>query len=240
MKNVSTKQKKNQDQKLWTYHQTDNVNSLFSGHPRQDRIFKKINNIIKAGKILEIGFGDGYLLQKLTKKYKCYGADISKENIEQMKNKIKNVDFKQVNTDGKLPYKDNFFDGFIASEVLEHMDDKELNKNIKEIYRVLKPGGKVILTFPADENLRDNECFCPNCGLNFHKWGHKQAWSDNKINKIFRRFKIIQKKKFFVPYIGHNKKELFLGKAVWLIRTILNKVIFIEHATYLVVLQKNK
>jgi ubiquinone/menaquinone biosynthesis C-methylase UbiE len=45
-----------------------------------------------------------------------------------------------------LPYKDNSFDAAILSEILEHVDDDVAA--LKEVYRVLKPGGVVAVTVP--------------------------------------------------------------------------------------------
>jgi len=46
----------------------------------------------------------------------------------------------------QLPYPDNTFDGAILSEVLEHID-RDVD-GLREIYRVLKPGGVVAITVP--------------------------------------------------------------------------------------------
>lgn len=45
-----------------------------------------------------------------------------------------------------LPYADNTYDGVILSEILEHIDDDVAG--LKEVYRVLKPGGIVAITVP--------------------------------------------------------------------------------------------
>lgn len=228
----------NQDQKLWTFHQTDNVDNLIVGHPRQDLIYKKITKFIKSGKVLEIGFGDGYLLKKLSQKYTCYGADISHKNVEQMKKNIPNVNFEILDMDGKLPYENEFFDGFIASEVLEHMTDEELDCSMNEIIRVLKSGGYAIVTFPVKENIKDSECFCPECGVKFHKWGHKQVWNEEKIAREFNKFKIIQKKEIFIPFKGNSLMENLIGTVMFAARNILNIFINVPNKTYFVILEK--
>jgi SAM-dependent methyltransferase len=46
----------------------------------------------------------------------------------------------------ELPYPDNTFDAAILSEVLEHLDDDVLA--LREIFRVLKPGGVAAITVP--------------------------------------------------------------------------------------------
>lgn len=45
-----------------------------------------------------------------------------------------------------LPFPDNWFDGVILSEILEHIDDDVAG--LREVQRVLKPGGVVAITVP--------------------------------------------------------------------------------------------
>src|SRR5215468_9719392 len=44
------------------------------------------------------------------------------------------------------PYLDNYFDGVILSEILEHIEDDI--RGLREVYRLLKPGGVVAITVP--------------------------------------------------------------------------------------------
>jgi len=45
-----------------------------------------------------------------------------------------------------LPFPDDYFDGVILSEILEHVDDDVAG--LREVWRVLKPGGVVAITVP--------------------------------------------------------------------------------------------
>tara|TARA_B100000767_G_scaffold275765_1_gene315248 strand:- start:3549 stop:4304 length:756 start_codon:yes stop_codon:yes gene_type:complete len=49
-----------------------------------------------------------------------------------------------------LPFKSNTYDLILCNHVLEHIPNDE--KAIKEIYRILKPGGTAILQVPLDKN----------------------------------------------------------------------------------------
>jgi len=66
--------------------------------------------------------------------------------------KIINTDIREfagvdVVSDGqKLSFKDNSFDAVVCHQVLEHVPNADMA--ISEMYRVLKPGGKVIITVP--------------------------------------------------------------------------------------------
>lgn len=50
-----------------------------------------------------------------------------------------------------LPIKDNDFDGVLAQYVLEHISYRNVRAFIKEMHRIVKPGGKVIITIPNTE-----------------------------------------------------------------------------------------
>jgi ubiquinone/menaquinone biosynthesis C-methylase UbiE len=45
-----------------------------------------------------------------------------------------------------LPFPDNHFHGIILSEILEHLEDDV--RGLKEVWRVLKPNGTVVITVP--------------------------------------------------------------------------------------------
>ena len=54
-----------------------------------------------------------------------------------------------------IQFRDNFFDYIIANHVLEHI--KEIDRAFGEIKRVLKPRGKLILSFPVCKNIKTRE-----------------------------------------------------------------------------------
>lgn len=229
---------KNKDSVLWDFHQSENRSHLYQNRPRLDFLYKIIiQNLSKDSKILEIGFGDGYLLYKLSnyfKKNNLFGSDISSENIKITKSKLEKINFSLI-VDNKINFDNSSFDCIIATEVLEHMDDDELIAYINEFSRILKKNGLIFLTFPAQEKLSENFCFCPNCNTKFHKWGHKQSWDINKIHNLFNNFKFIKCEKFFFKTSGLN----FFGKVQY-----YSKVFFsyfnknLSGGTYLLILKK--
>ncbi|GIV27196.1 MAG: hypothetical protein KatS3mg027_1010 [Bacteroidia bacterium] len=96
------------------------------------------------GKALEIGTGSGYGID--------YIAPHSEEFITLDKfqsdidfSKYKNVRFVQC-TVPPLPFEDNTFDFVVSFQVIEHIEKDDWF--VKEIHRVLKSGGKFIVTTP--------------------------------------------------------------------------------------------
>jgi ubiquinone/menaquinone biosynthesis C-methylase UbiE len=51
----------------------------------------------------------------------------------------------------KLPFDNVSFDVVLATDIIEHVDDD--NRALAEIARVLRPGGKVLITVPAFQAL---------------------------------------------------------------------------------------
>lgn len=222
------------DVALWSHYQLEDSERFAIGHMRQGALFSAIRRRLQSGKLLEIGFGDCYLLRLLAPHYECHGADISPDIVEHMARELPTVRFAVAGADGRLPYADESFDMFVASEVLEHMNDQQLDRTISEMLRVLKPGGRALVTFPARENLDDNQCYCPNCGTTFHKWGHKQRWDEEKIRKTFCKFTIESiEERYFVG----STLNLF-GKIEAYARIALSKVRQVSNMTFVVTLRK--
>ena len=70
-----------------------------------------------------------------------YGISSTHEPIKSQKIKICNIE------SDRFPFKDNFFDFVLCTEVLEHLPQSPLHA-INEIRRVLMPQGKLLLTTP--------------------------------------------------------------------------------------------
>ena len=50
-----------------------------------------------------------------------------------------------------LPVEDGSFDAVLCLEVLEHLRRDEREPALREMVRALRPGGRLIITFPADD-----------------------------------------------------------------------------------------
>jgi SAM-dependent methyltransferase len=73
-----------------------------------------------------------------------------------------------------LPFDDASFDVVLSLEMLEHIPADARPKVLRELFRMLRPGGRMVVTFPADEaarrlDLRLNEAYRRRYGED-HPW----------------------------------------------------------------------
>ena len=86
------------------------------------------------------------LIRKLYPGIRLKNAEISQVMIAQAKESFPEENFDWTDT-CTLPYADEEFDAVLTLEMLEHTPSPR--RLLKEFHRVLKPGGKLVLTCPA-------------------------------------------------------------------------------------------
>jgi methionine biosynthesis protein MetW len=96
-------------------------------------------------KILDIGCGEGSLLEPFSKSQECYGVDVSEAQLK--KARAKGIVAYRTDLErGALPFADDLFDLIICSETIEHLLDPD--NLLQEVHRTVRFGGIFILTFP--------------------------------------------------------------------------------------------
>jgi SAM-dependent methyltransferase len=99
----------------------------------------------------------------------------------QHKNNIKNVDFRELSAESALPFESNSFDKVLFLDVIEHLNNRDLI--LKECFRVLKKGGRVVLAAPNKETPWKN--FQKNLGLFYYSdTDHKIEYSEAELKGV--------------------------------------------------------
>ncbi len=111
------------------------------GNPKIEFRLSEITKYILPGKVLDVGCRDGYLQKFLGPEHEYYGLDI----VDDGSGNIRNLSLVDV-TKEKLPFGDGYFDTIVAGEFLEHISN--FFYTVGEFSRVLRPGGRLIITVP--------------------------------------------------------------------------------------------
>src|SRR5690349_2640084 len=96
-------------------------------------------------RILDVGCGTGANLLMLSQYGDAEGVDISDDALAFCRER--GLDQVRKGAGEQLPYDDSTFDLVTAFDVVEHMDDDLAG--LREMYRVLRPGGHALLFVPT-------------------------------------------------------------------------------------------
>lgn len=126
--------------------------------------------------ILDVGVGLGRLLSHFPDLNR-YGMDISFGYLEVARGKGIEVCYALAED---IPYKPNYFDLVVCTDVLEHVLD--LNLCCSKILSVLKRGGILIVRVPLKEDL--SQYFLPTCP---YRYVHLRSFDENSLRLLFEK-----------------------------------------------------
>jgi len=135
------------------------------------------SHIEDGSSVVDLGCGRGHVLNVISKvRPECVltGLDFSETILDEAHVRYPTINFIK----GDLyhsPFKDNEFDYAISTQCLEHLDDPELA--IKEMARIVKTGGKAMLTTPYADSQPNKE----------HYWNFEYEDLENMFNKYFSK-----------------------------------------------------
>ena len=164
-------------------------------HVNADSIIKELG-IVKGEKVLDIGCGPGTYLSDIQKKTgaKSFGCDIRTDVFAANKNKrVKLIEGDML----ALPYQDGEFDKIFSLGVLEH--DPDHDRVFGEAARVLRKGGKLLLTVP---NLLSFFHVTKHVKMLLGKWdvGYEASFTIPGLRKLLGRHGLVVEKAYVMPH----------------------------------------
>lgn len=171
------------------------------------RRLRCIQDLIAAtrnDRILEVGCGGGHVL-RLFPGADLTGVDVSGEMLRKARRNLAGYRVRLLKGELKeLDLPEGGFDKIICSEVLEHTVDPE--SIVRQMQRLLRPGGRVVITFPNDRLIHRLKKLVRYSGLTVLpplrriSWGgdesHLHVWRTREMGELLSRHLSIAKQRF--------------------------------------------
>ena len=98
----------------------------------------------RALRVLDVGCGTGHQMHAIAERgYRVSGVDGSEPMLEYARKNNPGATLRRADVEA-LPFGDGFFDAVVCIEVLRYLPDP--SASIREIFRVLQPGGVAVVT----------------------------------------------------------------------------------------------
>lgn len=140
----------------------------------------------RGGTVLEIGFGEGYGANFLARAAKeVFAVDTAPGNPARAAARYNRPNLHFLHTDGRrLDFPNGSFNLVCSFQVIEHIPEKDLDRYLSEIVRVLKPGGAFCV---STLNLENNLKYKP--GRSYEKnVHHHKEFTASELEALLKRF----------------------------------------------------
>lgn len=145
--------------------------AITSGGISNNSIYWMIVKLISLhqlkGDVLDFGSGVGNLTRILLE-HGSFSSITAIDMLERPDQLTESVRWISADLNDEITISDQLFDLIVAAEIIEHLENPRFVT--REIFRMLKPGGTVILTTPNNESLRSY--------IALHVRGHYVAFGD--------------------------------------------------------------
>ena len=130
---------------------------------RRGYAFQSINSLLnhwleswnKSHPLLDIGCGDcTNAHQALEGGMTLYCTESEQESVKRLSEAYKdneNISFHYLHFPNQVPFEDGSFSGILCSEVFHFLDHSEVIASVWELYRLVIPGGKVVVTCGSED-----------------------------------------------------------------------------------------
>jgi 2-polyprenyl-3-methyl-5-hydroxy-6-metoxy-1,4-benzoquinol methylase len=183
-------------------------------------------------RLLDFGCGPGFLVERLAARgLTTEGLEFSADSCAQTVERCKQYETFRGATFAEAlpsPLPAASFECIFLVEVIEHLLPEHIDSTFREIYRLLKPGGYVVVTTPHDEDLQAARTMCPGCGLIFHPWQHVGTFTVRTLAATLSGYGFTQRY-CRATMIGAGRGAGLMR----ILRRLAGRVVFLPHLIYI-------
>ncbi len=147
---------------------------------------------LQAGRVVDYGCGPGFLIEHLLRLgVRAEGIEFSPDSAEKARKRCESFQtFGGVTVAHELPcaIETGTVDVLFMVEVIEHLLEPQKEATLREIQRLLRVGGFLVLTTPHREDLERVSTLCPDCGGVFHPWQHVSAFDRTTLPDLLQGY----------------------------------------------------
>jgi SAM-dependent methyltransferase len=176
--------------RFWDWYGAQSARELkyFAEEVGDEILDQAAKHVPLTGTVVDVGAGLGHLCEKLLRRgARTIAVDTSAESVAAINERLSGVDgFGGARVSGmhELPLDSGSADVVFLVETVEHLDEATSDAILAEIHRVLRPGGRLVMTTPNEERLADAETMCPDCGCVFHRMQHIRSFSARRLPSL--------------------------------------------------------
>lgn len=135
--------------------------------------------------VLDYGAGKGFLFEHLLNHgCRVKTLEFSNDGFSYLEERFSGrVNYIDTTKAEGLPttLQDSSVDVVIIVEVIEQLLDSYFESTFSEVFRVLRPGGTLVVTTPNDEDLEKSLTCCPECMIYFHRMQHVRSFTEESL-----------------------------------------------------------
>ncbi|MFA5944712.1 MAG: class I SAM-dependent methyltransferase [Candidatus Thermoplasmatota archaeon] len=135
-------------------------------HPKPGCYNDYVRHFPRGGRILDVGCGTAWLSEFFPD---YVGVDNMEATVRDAQGQ--GIDVRLADLEHKLPLRDCEFDGAVLKDVLEHLLDPV--SLVREVHRVLKPGGIVFASSPDAQRW------------SWDDYTHRRPWTRTSMRRLF-------------------------------------------------------
>jgi 2-polyprenyl-3-methyl-5-hydroxy-6-metoxy-1,4-benzoquinol methylase len=136
----------------------------------------------RGSRVLDLGCGTGELIDQLLDAGAVVaGVDQSPKSVALVNERFRSRS-SWLGATSEVP--DGVNDVVTCIETVEHLDDANVASLLASASAALHPGGRLFVTTPNDERLRDSFVYCPFCDSEFHSMQHVRSFTASSLSTL--------------------------------------------------------